>query len=246
MENQRVSARFVQQKKPLILLVDENNELREMLEIALHREGFGSVYPVRTASAALHFACLLFPELLIIDYELSDTTGLQLYDQIHQACSLPPIPGILVSAPLLPEEVEPRPLWIVQEPFDLDTFFASVRQAILVSSCKEGKVPLNRLKEVMTIMRTKRSSLLSAGRVLSLAFFCGLLLIPLGSLLLRFLIWGYRKKRKISLSSVASNPLVRTEKGMIIYVIPRELEESERETARFPLTYPMHGLQRTI
>jgi CheY-like chemotaxis protein len=234
MKNQRAFAKFTQNMEPLVLIVDEDEMMREMLMVALRSEGFRSVYPVSTASEALRFTRELLPDLLIIDYELSHTTGLQLYDQIHQTRMFQPIPGILVSAPFLSEEVKPRPLWIVQEPFDLDTFFASVRQAILVSSPQSAKVSSKQLKEVMTFMRAKQSSLLSAVHVLSLGFFCGLLLIPLGGLLLRSLILYYREKRKESMPPVTLNPLVKTERGMVIQVIPRSLVENEREAARLP------------
>lgn len=87
-------------------------------------------------------------------------------------------------------------------------------------------------KEVMIIMRTKRTSLLSAVQVLSLGFFCGLIFSPLGSLLLRSLVLYLREKRKASMPPVTYNPLVRTERGMVIQVIPQSLAENKREETR--------------
>ena len=231
MKKQGDSSRFVQISEASILIVDEDETLREMLAIALRSEGFCSVYPVCNASEALHFTRAYLPDLLIIDYELSSITGLQLYNQIHQASKFPPIPGILVSAPLLLEEVGPHPLWIVQEPFELDTFFAFVRRALLVSSRQRTEVSLHRLKEVILIMRAKGTSLLSALHVLSLGFFCGLVSIPLAGLLLRSLILYLRRRREALISPVVLYPQVRTERGVVIRVIPRSLAEYERESA---------------
>lgn len=131
-----------------VLIVDEDALIREMLTMALQSEGFCFVSSAGTAHEALQTIQHLLPCLLIIDYELSNMTGLQLYDQIHRSGVFPPLPGILLSAPLRSEEVAPRPLWIVQEPFDLDTFFASVTQAILASSRQRGKGLLLFPKEV--------------------------------------------------------------------------------------------------
>ena len=127
-----------------VLIVDEDALMREMLTIALQSEGFGFVSSAGTVQEALQAIQHLLPCLLIIDYELSNTTGLQFYDQIHRSGVFPPLPGILLSAPLRSEEVAPRPLWIIQEPFGLDTFFASVTQAMLASSRQrvKGLLPL--------------------------------------------------------------------------------------------------------
>ena len=114
----------------VILLVDEDIDLREMLCMALRGEPSFSVYTAATATDALQFLRVRIPDLVIIDYELSSGTGLHLYDQIQQQSAFPPIPGILLSAPLASCTLEPRPLWIVQEPFDLGTLLAAVRQAV--------------------------------------------------------------------------------------------------------------------
>lgn len=79
------------------------------------------------------------------------------------------------------------------------------------------------------IMKAKGRSLLSALHVLSLGFFCGLVSIPLMSILLRALSLYFRKKRKTFRPSLALYPHVRTERGKIVHVIPQSLEEKERE-----------------
>jgi CheY-like chemotaxis protein len=119
-----------QQAEIVLLLVDEDIDLRELLCMALGGEPSFSVYAAATATDALQFLRVRIPDLVIIDYELSSGTGLHLYDQIQQQSAFPPIPGILLSAPLASCALEPRPLWVVQEPFDLDTLLAAVKQAV--------------------------------------------------------------------------------------------------------------------
>src|SRR5258708_2550065 len=123
-----------QRAETVILLVDEDTSLREMLCMALESEPSYIVSAVATVTDALRFLRFLLPDLMIIDYELSSDTGLHFYDQIHQKNAFPPIPGILLSAPLASCTLEPRPLWIVQEPFDLATLLSTVKQAALYAS----------------------------------------------------------------------------------------------------------------
>lgn len=67
----------------------------------------------------------------MIDDELAGGTGLHFSDQIQQQNAFPPIPGILLNAPPASCALEPRPLWVVQEPCDLDTLLTAVKQATL-------------------------------------------------------------------------------------------------------------------
>lgn len=150
MENQNGFANTVQSRGSPILLVDEDGMMREMLRIALHREGFCLVTAACTASEALQFTRTLLPDVLLLDYELSGMTGFQLYEQILRESHRQPLPAILVSAPLLVKERELRPLWIVQEPFDLDTLLACIEQALRFASLRRTEGSVHRQKEVGT------------------------------------------------------------------------------------------------
>lgn len=122
------------EKNVAILLVDEDATMREMLRMALQIDISHRVFQACSSINALHVVSSLLPDLMIIDYELSGATGLQLYDQMHQGQAFPPIPGLLVSAPFSTSELGPRPLWILQEPFDLQIFLATVKQVVLFAS----------------------------------------------------------------------------------------------------------------
>lgn len=78
-------------------------------------------------------------------------------------------------------------------------------------------------------MKAKEDTLLSALHVLSLGFFCGMVSIPLVSVLFSSLIRYYRRKRE---TPVTLYPQMKTERGMVIRVVPRSFGEKERESTR--------------
>src|SRR5260370_19672329 len=134
MEKQLRPTTSFQRAGTVILLVDEDTSLREMLCMALAGEPSYSVHAAATTTDALQFLRFRRPDLVMIDDERSCGTGLHFYDHIQQHNAFPPIPVILLSAPLASRELEPRPLWLVQEPFDLDTLLTAVKQAARYAS----------------------------------------------------------------------------------------------------------------
>ena len=224
MEKQLLPITPFQRAGTVILLVDEDAPLREMLCMTLAREPSSFVYAAATATDALQFLRFLLPDLLIIDYELSSGTGLHFYDQIQQQNAFPPIPGILLSAPLASCELEPRPLWVVQEPFDPDTLLAAVKQAALCASRQNAEWSRPLLKEGKKTMKTKVTFFCSAVRILSWGFVCGLLIAPVSSLVLRPLLvrlFPDRSKPKRPRAPAPLVRMIRTEHGLIVYATPQ-------------------------
>lgn len=131
MEQRSFSANTTQDwSKATILVVDEDEHLRELLTTALRLEGSYTAYAVSHSQDALHFTRSVILDLVIIDYELSEMTGLQLYDRMHEGQAAPFTPGILLSPPFSSSLLKPRPLWGVQEPFDIDRFLSYVERII--------------------------------------------------------------------------------------------------------------------
>ena len=209
MENQHLSTAPFQRVGTVILLVDEDASLREMLCMVLGSEPSYSVSAAATAIDALQFLQFFRPDLVIIDYELSSSTGLYFYDQLHQKNAFPPIPGILLSAPLASDELESRPLWIVQEPFDLDTLLAAVKQAALCASRQSAGQSCHTPRERNTPMKTKAASFFSTARILSWGFVYGLMMALVSSLLLLWLIVRLSRSRRRPQRPLASSPLLR-------------------------------------
>jgi len=57
------------------------------------------------------------PDLLLLDYQLPDMTGLQLYDRLHAQKAFRHLPAILLSATLPHLELEKRHLIGLYKPF---------------------------------------------------------------------------------------------------------------------------------
>lgn len=85
------------------------------------------------------------------------------------------------------------------------------------------------------------SSRRSAGRVLCLGLFCGLTIIPLGSLVFRSLDQSLRHTRKPS--HAVSFPFVRTERGLIVFATPPRLWWEKEAVAGIPLVLHKEGSQ---
>ena len=203
MKDQHFLATPFQRVVTVILLVDEDASLRAMLCMVLGSEPSYSIFAAATATDALQFLRFRRPDLVIIDYRLSSSTGLHFYDHLHQKNAFAPIPGILLSAPFASGELEPRPLWVVQEPFDVDMLLAAVKQAVLSASCQSADPSCHPLKEGNTTMKTKVTSFFSAGRILFWGCVCGLTLAPVSGFLLRSLLVRLSRSRRGSKRSLA-------------------------------------------
>jgi chemosensory pili system protein ChpA (sensor histidine kinase/response regulator) len=82
---------------PTVLLVDPDEEARELLTRALERQGI-RVIPSGGASEAIHLARGLLPDLVMTDLTLSDGDGWALLRQLTGNPALAEIPVIVVSA----------------------------------------------------------------------------------------------------------------------------------------------------
>ncbi len=117
----------------LILVVEDDEDHRE-----LYSQAFGLVTPyhvqvVRSGPQALHFVEHVKPNLFILDYRLPGMNGLDLYDQIHSTPGLERIPAIIISSVSSEEashEIESRHLLRVDKPFDLDELLVTIKEAL--------------------------------------------------------------------------------------------------------------------
>ncbi|WP_109125264.1 ATP-binding protein [Dyella sp. C11] len=115
-----------------ILLVDDDEELRELLAQALRQEGW-HVDAAGSAAAALRLAAGEPPHVLICDNRMPDMDGTELLAKLRPRW--PRVPTILISAYLeIPDE--PSEPWIMRmpKPFSPDDLLARIRE--LVKRCK--------------------------------------------------------------------------------------------------------------
>jgi PleD family two-component response regulator len=81
-----------------ILVVEDDDAISELITLVLSQETPYSPLVVADASEALRLATCLKVDLFLIDYQLADMNGFQLYDTLQSMERLQPVPALLLSA----------------------------------------------------------------------------------------------------------------------------------------------------
>jgi DNA-binding NtrC family response regulator len=114
-----------------ILVVDDDTAMREMMALALGKEGF-DVHPAASADEARQTVESAAFDLIVTDIYLGDGTGLDLLEYCHEAC--PEAKVILVTAHGTVETAaSARRLGVfdyLAKPFEVDTLVERVRAAL--------------------------------------------------------------------------------------------------------------------
>ena len=84
-------------KKPIILVVEDEEDLREIVIYNLEREGYQTV-GVETGEQGLEQAIALKPDLMILDLMLPGMNGMDVCRQLKKEASTQEIPIIMASA----------------------------------------------------------------------------------------------------------------------------------------------------
>jgi CheY-like chemotaxis protein len=115
-----------------IMVVEDDSDTAEVIQLVLVDETHYSILPVSTASEALRVASTTHVDLFIIDYLLTGTDGITLYDQLRAIPGLADAPVIIISASLQSHEQElhERSLVGMLKPFDLDELLEAVNKII--------------------------------------------------------------------------------------------------------------------
>jgi CheY-like chemotaxis protein len=123
---------------PLILIVEDDSSTGEVLELAISQETSYRSLLVTSGQDALAVLQQTKPDLIILDYRLPDTTGIELYDQLQSYQELRTIPVVLMSAMERSEELEPtitnRPVTRIDKPFELDDFLTTIERLLTNST----------------------------------------------------------------------------------------------------------------
>jgi CheY-like chemotaxis protein len=119
---------------PLILIVEDDSSTGEVLELAISQETSYRSLLVTSGQDALAVVQQTKPDLIILDYRLPDTTGIELYDQLQSYQDLKAVPVVLMSAMERSEELEPtatnRPVTRIDKPFELDDLLSTIERLL--------------------------------------------------------------------------------------------------------------------
>ncbi len=129
-----------QEETQTILIVEDDEATGDFFELAIAEETPYHAHVVINGEHAIRAVLAQRPCLIILDYHLPDMTGIELYDQFRTIQELDDVPMILMSASQQVDKIAPRDLAILNKPFDLDDFIATIERFIApVDSCPPGK-----------------------------------------------------------------------------------------------------------
>jgi DNA-binding response OmpR family regulator len=113
---------------PRVLLVEDDEELREALTQCLTRAGF-AVLPSRTGADALEAARSRSPDAAVIDLFLPDSGGLGVARELRRERALEAVPILFItglSLPAVREALAPTP--VLFKPFTRRQLLDSLRE----------------------------------------------------------------------------------------------------------------------
>jgi CheY-like chemotaxis protein len=118
------------QPLPLILVVEENEANAEMLRLVLSQELPCLVTCVNTGSEALQVVEMITPDLLVIDYDLREMPGPDLYHTLKMKPDLSSVPILCLSTNPLQGRGESQPSSFLAKPFDIEVLLKTVRHLL--------------------------------------------------------------------------------------------------------------------
>jgi DNA-binding NtrC family response regulator len=102
-----------------ILLVEDDAVIAQLLVQMITQETPHLVFSVPDAPEALDIVKNVKPQLLILDYWLPTTHGIDLYDRLHNATGLERVPTIMLSVNAPLKEIKQRQILYMRKPFDM-------------------------------------------------------------------------------------------------------------------------------
>lgn len=117
-----------------ILIVEDDNAIGAFLELAIAQETDFHSFIATGAAQAREAVKHIKPALMLLDYYLQHTTGIELYDELHAIEGLEHIPTILFTAANLRDhrqEIEQRHLRVISKPIDLDELLNTIENLLV-------------------------------------------------------------------------------------------------------------------
>ncbi len=102
-----------------ILLVEDDAVISQLLVQMITQETPHQIFSVPDAPEALDIVKNIKPQLLILDYWLPTTHGIELYDWLHNTKGLEQVPTIMLSVNAPLKEIKQRQILYMRKPFDM-------------------------------------------------------------------------------------------------------------------------------
>ena len=140
LHNQHTSTGKEQEKVKTILVVEDDPGIGEALRSIILEETDYSFHLATKPSEALEMLEKVTPSLLLVDFQLPNIDGLELYDLL-QILVGDPVPGIIISdelSPYLEDGLKERKLLAVNKPFDVDDLLHTINRATFSHTTMEA------------------------------------------------------------------------------------------------------------
>lgn len=125
-ENEKQPLQSEQKLEKTVLLVEDNTLIASLLVAAVSRATTYQIFHAVDGFAALQIAARTEPHLLVLDYQLPDTNGVELYKQIHKMKEQESIPTIFMSSDLPPLSIRNNNIICMHKPFTINAFLETV------------------------------------------------------------------------------------------------------------------------
>jgi len=116
-----------QQAVKTILIVEDDTDIGKFLVQALAAETAYHILLAANGVQAIKDVNTLMPDLLILDYQLPQMNGLEVYDHLHAQETFQHIPALFMSANAPLNEIEKRHAHLLKKPFELDELLQMVQ-----------------------------------------------------------------------------------------------------------------------
>ena len=113
-----------------ILVVEDDADIGTFIVLAISQETKHSTHLVTDGFQALKATYDLKPDLLILDYQLPQMNGIELYDKLQARKELAGIPTIMISARLPTQEIARRNITGVKKPFELYELLRTIEEKL--------------------------------------------------------------------------------------------------------------------
>ncbi len=113
-----------------ILLVEDDTTIAELLVQMISQETHYQVFAVPDGPQALDLVKNIKPELLILDYWLPTTHGIELYDRLHNTQGLEQVPTIMLSVHSPLHEINQRQIMYIRKPFDMYKLLEAIKNML--------------------------------------------------------------------------------------------------------------------
>ncbi len=151
-----------------ILVVDDDRTIRDLLNDALDKSGFG-VIVATNAAEGLEIAAQHRPDLIILDIRMPGMDGLQMLQEIRAARATAGIPVIILTA----EKTETQVITglelgaddFVSKPFGVGSLIARVRSVLRRS--RNAAIPAAELAHGPFTLRTEKRAFTYAGQAVA-------------------------------------------------------------------------------